>query len=241
MLLRGTFTIARRELTAFFVTPVGWIVIALFLCLTGFLFAQGILNLGRPASLRPFFEETLIMLFFIAPAISMRLLAEEHRLGTLESLMTCPVSDGQVVLGKWVGALAFFVIMLVPTAIYPIVLEIYANPDIGPILTGYLGLIMVGGLYLAFGALASALWSSQVLAYLLALFFWIGFWAITQFVPAYVPAPWSELVAWLSVHGRFASDFGKGVIDLSTVIYLAALTIFFLVTAVKVLESRRWR
>ena len=107
-MLRGTVTIARRELSAFFVTPVGWIVIALFLCLTGFLFAQGILTLGQPASLRSFFDETLIMLFFIAPAISMRLLAEEHRLGTIESLMTCPVSDAQVVVGKWAGALGFF-------------------------------------------------------------------------------------------------------------------------------------
>lgn len=239
--LHGTISIARRELSAFFVTPVGWIVVALFLCLTGFLFAQGILELGRPASLRSFFDETLIMLFFIAPAISMRLLAEEQRLGTLEALMTCPVSDAQVVVGKWAGALAFFALMLLPTLLYPIALEIYADPDYGPIITGYLGLLMVGGLYLAFGALASVLWTSQVLAYLLALFFWIGFWAVTEFVPAYVPPPWSELIAWMSIHGRYASDFAKGVIDLSTVVYFAALTIFFLVTAVKVLESRRWR
>jgi len=236
-----TFAVAKRELAGYFGTPVGYVVIALFLCISGFLFAFDVLGVGRPATMRTFFESSVFMLLFIAPAISMRLLAEELRLGTIEGLMTCPLDDLQVVIGKWFGAMGFFILMLIPTIVYVFILEIHANPDYGSILSGYFGLILVGGVYLAFGLVASSLWASQILAYLIALFFWLLFWGLTTILPTHVPEPWSDALFWMSITRRFSSDFGKGVIDAGSVMYFLSGIVFFTLAAAKILESRRWR
>ncbi len=191
--------------------------------------------------MRSFFEVSVFLLLFIAPAISMRLLSEELRSGTLESLMTCPVMDWEVVIGKWLAATGFFVVMLAPTLVFVLILEIYAAPDYGPIFCGYLGLLSVGCLYLAAGLLASTFWSSQILSYLIALFFWLFYWGLTSMLPGYLGGKSAEYLYWLNISSRFSNDFAKGVLDTSTLIYFASGTIFFLIAAVKVLESRRWR
>lgn len=236
-----TLALAKRELTAYFCTPVGYVVISIFLLIAGYLYTLNVLVPGYPATMRSFFETTAFMLLFIAPAISMRLLAEELRLGTIENLMTCPVSDMHVVVGKWLGAMGFFVCMLVPTLIYVLLLELHADPDYGSIICGYVGLILVGGLYLAFGLIASSLWASQILAYLIALFFWLVFWSVTTILPAKLPDPWSDAFFWMSIPRRFSSDFAKGVIDMGTTVYFLSGIILFLIIATKILESRRWR
>ncbi|MBL1218857.1 MAG: hypothetical protein D8M59_15360 [Planctomycetes bacterium] len=240
-MMSRTIALARREMASYFCTPVGYVVIALFLLVSGFLFSVDVLSPGRPATMRPFFETTAFMLIFLAPAISMRLLAEELRIGTIEGLMTCPVNDVEVVIGKWVGAMLFFVAMLVPTFLFVVILEIYAAPDYGAIVCGYLGLLLVGGVYLAVGLVASSLWGSQILAYLMALFFWLIFWGVTTVLPANLPDPWSDMLFWMSVTRRFSTDFAKGVIDAGSAVYLLSGIILFLVIATKVIESRRWR
>src|SRR5690606_24487172 len=124
---------------AYFTTPVGYVTLALFLVITGIVFSVYTLVPGQAATMRPFFSITAFLLFFIAPAISMRLVAEEMRTGTLEPLMVAPVTETEVVAGKWLGALGFFLLMLAPTLLYTLVLEKYATPDYGQILAGYLG------------------------------------------------------------------------------------------------------
>ncbi len=240
--MERTIAIARRELLAYFATPVGYVVIFLFLFVSGVMFTVGVLLPGQAATMRQFFDLSVFLLLFIAPAISMRLISEEFRLGTIEPLMTCPVSDMQVILGKWAASVGFFVMMLLPTLLFVVVLEMYSTPDYGPIIGGYLGLVMIGALYLASGILASTLWSSQILAYLIALFFWLVFWGLTSLLPhTLASGRIADLLFWFSVNYRFNNDFAKGVLDLSTIVYFASATVFFLVISVKVLESRRWR
>ncbi|MFG0330169.1 MAG: ABC transporter permease [Phycisphaerales bacterium] len=233
--------IARREFTSYFTTPVGYVVIALFLFVSGYLFWLSVLSTGVEATMRGFFSITMMLLLFIAPAISMRLLSEELRLGTIETLMTCPISDAQVVIGKWLAALGFFLAMLAPTLVFVLTLAIYADPDFGPIFSGYLGLALVGSLYLALGALASTFWASQILSYLLALFFWLAFFGVTNWLPRSLPDPWSDMLYWMSIFQRYDDSFGKGVIDLGSVVYFLSGTVLFLAIAIKTLEVRRWR
>ncbi len=233
--------IARREFLSYFSTSVGYVVLALYLLMSGLLFALSVLHTGVEASMRPFFDLSFFLLLFIAPAISMRLISEEMRLGTIESLMTCPISDAQVVVGKWIGAVGFFVAMLAPTLIYPLVLEWYSAPDYGSIFAGYLGLLLIGGLYLSFGTLASSVWPSQILAYLVAVFFWLIFVGLTSWLPRFIGDPWSAILFKMSIELRYSNDFSKGVIDTSTILYFVSGMIFFLVAAVKIVESRRWR
>ena len=239
--MKQTIAIARRELLAYFSTSVGYVVLALFLLISGLLFALTTLHTGVEASMRSFFDLSFFLLLFIAPAISMRLISEEMRLGTIESLMTCPVSDAQVVMGKWIGAVGFFLAMLAPTLLFPLVLEWYSAPDYGSIFAGYVGLILVGSLYLALGTLASAIWPSQILAYLVAVFFWLIFVGLTSWLPRFVGDPWSAILFKMSVELRYSNDFAKGVIDTSTIVYFVSGMVLFLTAAVKIVESRRWR
>jgi len=241
MIMSRPISIARRELISYFATPVGYVVISLYLVISGVLFSLTALANAQPASMRSFFEVSVFLLLFIAPAISMRLVSEELRSGTLESLMTCPVMDWQVVFGKWLAAMTFFIAMLWPTILYVLILEIYANPDYGPIFCGYLGLIFVGALYLSAGLLASTFCSSQILSYLIALFFWLFYWGFTSMLPQYIGGRTADYLFWLNINSRFSNDFAKGVIDTSTMVYFASGTVLFLIAAVKVLESRRWR
>lgn len=239
--MKQTLAIARRELFAYFSTAVGYVVLALFLLMSGLLFALTVLHTGVEATMRPFFDLSFFLLLFIAPAISMRLISEEMRLGTIESLMTCPVSDAQVVIGKWLGAVAFFLAMLAPTLLYPLVLEWYSSPDYGSIFAGYAGLVCIDALYLALGTLASSIWPSQVLAYLVAVFFWLLFVGLTSWLPRYLGDPWSAILFRMSIEQRYGNDFAKGVIDTSTIIYFLSGIVLFLTAAVKIVESRRWR
>ncbi len=236
-----TLAIARRELWGFFTTPTGYVVLALFLFTSGFVFTFLSFGPGVPASMRSFFFFSVFLLMFVAPAISMRQLAEEQRLGTMEGLMTCPLSETEIVLGKWLGALGFFLVMLVPSLLYVVILEQYSTPDYGPIATGYLGLFLVGGLYLALGLVTSSLWDSQVLAYLLSLFFWLAFAGLTSMLPQHLPEPFAGALASMSIDRRFSQDFAKGVLDVGTIAYFASGIAFFLALAVKIVESRRWR
>src|SRR6185295_1390142 len=147
--MRGAWTIAWREFRSFFRVPLGWLSIALFLFLSGVMFSSRLWP-GAPASLREVFGSLQFFLIALAPAISMRLLSEEFRAGTYEPLMTAPVSDVAVTAGKFLGGFLFLLAMLAPTLLYPVSLMAISDPrpDLGPIASGYLGLILLGSLYL---------------------------------------------------------------------------------------------
>ncbi|QDU70857.1 ABC transporter permease [Mucisphaera calidilacus] len=238
----ATWTIAKRETLSLFYAPVAYLVLGLFTFIASMIFL-GLFDSGAPASMRNLFFWVAILLAFVLPAVSMRLLSEEIKSGTLELIMTAPVSDAQLVLGKWIGALIFYLAMLSPLVLQVLILELHGTPDYGPILTGLAGLVLVGAFYLAIGVFASSLSDSQIVAYMVtALFtgmFTVGLWMIGRSV-SWLPE-WSKKACYyLSVVGQY-EDFSKGLIDTSNFVYFVSLTLFFLFLAVKLVESRRWR
>lgn len=238
--MKTTLTIAQREFASFFRTPLGWVVMALFLLLSGFVFARFALQPGMPASMRDFFTLWWRILVVITPAISMRLFSEEHRAGTIDPLLSAPAGELSVVLGKYLGALCFLIACLAPTLVYAGVLIILSNPDPGPILAGYLGVVLLGMLQLALGLLASLYTSSQTLAFLSTLFILVGVEFTATSLASAAPAPWDVVLLGLSTDLRIA-DFAKGVIDTSHIAYFLIASGWLLSLATLALRARRWR
>jgi len=244
--MRVAAAIAGRELRAYFLSPGGYVVAALFTLINGLLFVRLVFNQGDVAALRPIFGFSMIAFMLVCPAITMRVISEELRLGTLEVLMTCPVRSSEVIAGKFAAALGFLVLLLVPTLIFVAALEAYGRPDYGELACGYLGVILAGAAYLASGVLASTLTASQVVAYLVTVFFWLLLLLTTSLLPQVelLPAAWRD--TWSGA--LFALDpslrlrgFAIGLIDTGDIVYFCSLTILLLVASVKFLDARRWR
>jgi ABC-2 type transport system permease protein len=242
--LRSIVAIAHREFASFYRLPVGWVVLALYLFLGSMVFALWTLTPGEPASLRGFFGMSGFLLLPVMPAVSMRLLSEELRSGTVESLLTAPVSDAAIVLGKFFGACAFLLTLLLPTLVFVVILHLASDgpPDPGPMLAGYLSLVLLGSLYLAAGTLVSSLTSNQTLAFLGTFLFLLMFLLVTGEIASNPAMPtWaSKTLIWLSP-GRRLEDLAKGLLDLSHIIYFLAGSGWFLALAIISLQSRRWR
>lgn len=234
-------TIAKRELTSLFYSPIAYVVMGLFALGTTLIFFI-YFGPGSPASLRGTNQGLMWLMIFLVPAISMRLISEEFRSGTIETLMTSPISDTQVILGKWLGAMGFLIALLLPLVVLTVVLGANSRPDYGPILTGFLGLILTGGLYLAIGTLASAITQNQIIAFLLTVFIICMLTLLMYFLSTAVFIPRSIMPAifYINPMERFG-EFNKGIIDLVGVIYFVSTQAMFLFMAVKVLESKRWR
>lgn len=233
--------IARREFASFFRVPLGWVVWALFLLLSGVIFAQTALRPGGPATMRPFFDLWWGLLLIIAPAISMRVLSEEWRTGTIEPLMTSPASELAVVAGKFMGAGGFLLVTLAPTLAYAGLLLALSRPDPGPMLSGYLGVVLLGGLYLSVGVLMSALTSSQTLAFLSTLMaLTLTEAAARAGAAGRVPPPWDGVLASMSPTAPLG-DFSRGVIDTGHVVWYVTVTGWMLAMSALALRVRRWR
>ena len=241
MIMTQTLTIARRELSSLFFSPIAYVVLGLFAAGTTLIFLASF-GPGQPATLRPTLQAVIWLMIFLVPAISMRLISEEFRSGWIELLMTSPVTDTQVILGKWIGAMGFFAVLLAPLAVLTVLLEITADPDYGPIFTGVLGLFLVGGLYLAIGMFASAATQNQIIAFLLTVFIICIFTFVVYAVSgaSFMPYSMRHAMLYLNVNMQF-DDFSKGLIDISNLVYFVSGIALFLFFAVKVLESRRWR
>ena len=239
--MTSLWAIAMREFRSFFRVPVGWVVVALYLFLAGVIFAERILIPGEPSTLRYFFGISGFLLLPVVPAISMRLFSEEFKSGTIEPLMTSPVGDLSIVAGKYLGGALFLGAMLAPTILYPITLLLVSDPkpDPGPILAGYLSLVLLGLLYLAVGTLASALTSNQTLAFLATFLFLLMTLLITSDAVALPPAV-ARWAGYVSLAPRLA-DFAKGVIDTSHIVFFVAASAWFLVLTYVALQTRRWR
>ncbi len=236
-----TLTIARRELSSLFFSPIAYVVLALFSLGASLLFFTQY-QVGAEASLRGTFAGIVWLLIFLAPAISMRLLSEELRSGTMETLATAPLRDMQIVLGKWLGAMGFYAVLLLPVLALTGLLELTADPDLGPVLTGLIGLLLLGGFYLAIGAFASSLTENQIIAFLLTVFIICLFTFVLFFLPnaSFVSNSARQVMYYANVNAQF-DDFGKGLIDLGGVVYFLSGAGLFLFAAVICLESRRWR
>ena len=232
--------IARRELSSYFFSPIAYVAMGLFLLAAGFSFWDDFVP-GQPAIMRSIFEKMVWALIVVIPVLCMGLLSQEWATGTIETLMTAPINETEVVLGKFLGSLAFFFVLLVPTLLYVLLLRLYAHPDMGPILAGYLGLLLVGGLFIAISLFCSSLTKSQVVAAVTA----AAVLLLTTIVPWYASSRATLTGFWRGaanqgVLTRYA-DFSKGMIGTGNLIFFVVVTGVFLFLTVKVLESRRWK
>jgi ABC-2 type transport system permease protein len=240
--MRTTFAIMQREMLSLFCSPIGYIVIAGFWLVTG---AMAIWNAdafgpGKPATLRDIFMWTPFVLTIIVPAMSMRTLSEEYRSGTFETLMTAPVSDAQVVLGKYLASLAFYAIMMLGTLIFPLVMQAFGNPDWGEVGALYVGLLLLGVAFTAFSMFASSLTRDQAVAWILG-----ALPLMLVVLSAYSLARrfegWArEVVQRANIMGRFG-QFARGQVATDDVAFFLVMAVLFLFLTTKVVESRRWR
>lgn len=235
-------TIARRELSSYFYSPIAYVALALFLGISGFFFYQDF-QPGQPAGMRNIFYYMVWVLVFIVPVLSMGLLAQEWATGTIETLMTAPLGETDIVVGKYLGAFSFFLVLLLPTLLYVVLLEVFGHVDLGPIAAGYLGILLVGSLFISVGLFCSALTRSQVVAAVSAvaiLFLLTGVPWLVESQSGSTLSTWMRKVTEQGVLNHYI-DFSKGTIDTGNLVYFLVLTIVFLFITVKVLESRRWK
>ena len=237
--MRAARAVAWKEIQVYFSGPTAYIVGMMFLALTGVLFARG---LGGPlpeASLSDFFQGATIILLLLGPALTMRLMAEEQKLGTIELLLTSPVRDWEIVVGKYLASLAILAGTVAFTLYYTIMLVVFANPDPGPIYAGYLGLFLYGAAALSVGLLASTLTSNQIVAAVVAMGILLALYSI-DFATGAVDGTASTILSGMSIRSHF-DDFNRGIIDTKHVVYYLSFTAFFLFLTIRALESRRWR
>jgi len=266
--MRAICAIARREYAGMLYAPAGWIIAALFMFLCSLMYLVVAPNLfgtgfrqGQPASLRVFFETAAWVLFLIAPALSMRTISDELRTGTIETLLTAPVSERTIMIGKYLGSMGVLATILLPTLFFAFLLEMHGRPDPGETLCGYLGLLLLGSACLASGMFFSCLTASQVLAFLTTVFFWMILLIATLGLPAAAHA-FTDLAGqegggvWLlRVAAAFESAaslagqinpvqhlrrFVHGLVDTYSIAVFVALTAGFLVASMRALEWRRW-
>jgi ABC-2 type transport system permease protein len=234
----GALAIAERELKTYFVSPVAYVVTALFLLIAGYLFSVILLN-TNDATIRYLMSNISVVWLFITPAITMRLLAEEVRTGTIELLLTSPLRDIEVIIGKYLGALGFVLVMLLFTLYYPALLFMFGNPDVGPMLSGYLGLVLQGAAFVAVGLFASSLTQNQIVSAILTFAILLLMW-LSESVANFIGRPASEVMRYLSVTSHF-QDFPRGVIDTTHIVYFLSIIVASLFLSFLSLQSRRWR
>lgn len=243
--MRNSWYVAQRELAAIFVQPIAYIFTIVIIGITGLIFSGQIAALafasGAPINLTNVLGLFTFLFIFAGPAITMRLLAEEQRSGTMELLMTLPLHDGEVVVGKFLAAFLFYVAMVGLTLIFPLILLQFGNPDIGPMLTGYLGVLLWGAAILAIGLLASAMTDNQMVAFILALGFNLLFYLAIIPAEFFGNNPTLALIFQELSAQQHLGSFFRGVLIAKDVVYFVMITAVFLFAATRVLESRRWR
>lgn len=249
--MQAYWTLVRRELGAHFLGWTGYVVIAVVMLLLGLSFVdllQKFNGEGIDMPLTSLFYSTLyfwLILLLAAPVITMRSFAGEKASGTFETLMTTPVSDLQVVLGKFTGAMIFYLLMCLPLLSWVFIARPFSNDpsvvDAGTICSTLLGLVLWGGLYMSLGCLASAITRSQIIAVILSLAMGISLFMLSYFVMgASSASDWRSQFSYLSLI-EYMKDFARGVVDTRPLVFYLSSTALFLFLTLKVVESRRWK
>jgi len=254
--MRNVWTICRKELGSYFVSPVAYILLMMFGLIFGFFFwnelgyfvMYGLQSQMRGSMMpmnvneqviRPLLQNVSVVGLFFIPLITMRLFAEEKRTGTIELLATSPVRDQEVIIGKWLAAMALYSCLLLFTAVNFAFLFKYGNPDWKPLAIGYLGLLLQAGALLAIGTFISTLTKNQIIAgavtFGVCLLLWVLGW-----VSGYESATWAQVLSYISVITHFES-FGRGVLDSKDAVYYATVIFLGLFFTARSMESLRWR
>jgi ABC-2 type transport system permease protein len=255
--MRNVLAIAGKEVRSYFASPIAFIITGLFALIFGIFFmaavtwfAEQSLGMGQfgptPRAvninqdlIRPLLLNATVVMLFLLPMVTMRTYSEEKRSGTIELLLTAPVTDVEIIIGKFLGAFALYAVMLLVTMLYIALLLPYSDPEWKPIAAGYLGLLLLGGGFLSFGLFVSSLTKNQIVAavgtFSLVLVLWIIDWLADQAGPTT-----RTIVSYLSITQHF-EDFAKGVIDTKHVVYYLTFIIFGLFLTAKSVDSERWR
>jgi ABC-2 type transport system permease protein len=254
--MRNVLAIAQKELRSYFASPIAYIVIGLFLLLYGYFYIvylsyfqraslqMGQFGGGQPVNvnemmLRPLLQNVAVLVLFLLPMVTMRTYAEEKRSGTIELLLTSPLTDFQIIFGKFLGAMALYAVMLAFTSLHIGILFYFGNPEWKPLLSAYLGLLLLGGCFISLGLLISSLTRNQIVAgvttFGVFLFLWIIDW-IGSFSSPRV----NDITSYLSIISHL-DDFSKGVIDTTHLIYYLSFMTFGLFLTAKSVDSERWR
>ena len=243
--MRNAWTIARREFRHYFVSPIAYAVAIFLFVVLGILFyisVSFLLTTGQiPPDGRIVMGNMVFLLIWTTPFLTMRLIAEEAGSGTMELLLTAPIRDWELVLGKWLGAFGFVGLLLAVTWVYPILLHRMTTPGIdqGVLLVAYFGVLLMMGAILAIGVLVSAFFRNSLAAGFATLAVILVLWVIGSLASGYGGV--NEIVRYLSFSDHFFDNLYQGVVDLSDIVYYVSLTVLALFTASQVVESRRWR
>jgi len=237
--MNNIITVARKEFRTYFDSPIAYIFITAFLLLVNFLYIWTFFLMGQ-ADMRPFFGFMPFVFLFLVPSITMRLWAEERKMGTLEVLLTLPVQEKEVVLGKFIASFLFLLVMLALTFNIPLLVGLLGDPDWGMIICGYLGCLLLGASYLAIGLFASALSDNQIIAFILAItictiMLIVGEW----FFLVLVPDVFVAFFNYLGLGTHFES-MGRGVIDTRDMLYYISVIGVFLYLNINTVQNRTW-
>lgn len=244
--MRNIWTIAKRELKLYFISPIAYIVIFVTLLVLGLIFYANItsayIQQYTPPTIQIIISPLVTIFLFSVPAITMRTMAEENRSGTLELLMTSPIRDWELIIGKWLGAFLFYLIILAVTMIFAFTLNFLVTPGIdqGLLVSNYLGLILLTALFISMGVFASSLFSNQIAAFFAGLGILLLFWLIG--LPSQALGIFgSDVLSYLDVGEHFFNTFYTGIIELKDVIFYISGIALFLFMGKAAVEIRRWR
>ncbi|MBP7692455.1 MAG: ABC transporter permease subunit [Anaerolineales bacterium] len=244
--MRNIWTIAKREFNQYFVSPAAYVVAFVFLIVLGIIFygqlASSVLFGGGPQVVQWVFGPFVTLLLFLSPGVTMRLLAEEQRIGTMELLLTAPLREWELVLGKWLAAFAFMALMVFFTIFYFIIVNAYTTPglDRGAILAAYAGFLLMTAALLAIGVFTSSLFANQIAAFFATMGVALVLWLLGFLFQNQTGAV-ADVVNYIDLSGHFYNNFYAGVVDLADVVYFVSTAALFLFLTTRVIESRRWR
>jgi ABC-2 type transport system permease protein len=253
--LNNILAIAHKELKGYFASPIAYVVLGLFAVMFGFFYYSLVLffnqqsmrmaGMGGPAMnvndqlIRPVFLNISVVLLFVLPMLTMRTYSEEKRSGTIELLLTAPLTDFQIIMGKFLGAMTLYVAMLALTLVHVGVLFAFGNPEWRPIATGYLGVLLMGGCFVALGLLISSLTKNQIVAGMITFAVFLMFWVINWVAPFAGPTT-QAVLNYLSITEHL-DDFTRGIIDTKHLVYYLSFIAFGLFLTARSVDTERWR
>ena len=253
--MRNALAIANKELRGYFASPIGWVICGLFSLMFGYFFyayvevflknsMQSQMGNGGPMNInilliRPLLSNATVIILFMLPSITMRTYSEEKRSGTIELLLTSPITDWEIIIGKFLGAMGLYCTLLLATMAHMAILFAYGRPEFRPLIAGYIGLVLLGGCFVSMGLFVSSLTKNQVIAgvgtFIAGLLFWVINWLADSASPTT-----SAILSYLSITEHF-DDFVKGVIDTKHVIFYLSFITFGLFLTSKSVDTERWK
>jgi ABC-2 type transport system permease protein len=238
--MRNIITISSREFRSYLASPMAYIITAAFLVGTGVFFIYFSQAWLIETSMRGVFGNTIyiIIVLLLMTLLTMRLFAEEKKLGTIELLLTAPIRDSELVIGKYLGSVGVMLVMFAFTLYYPLMLVVFGDPDIGPILSGYLGFVLLGASALAVGLFASSLTSNQIVAAVVGGIILLGLWFMGT-LASFFPSSLAGLFSYFSP-SNYHPYFVRGIIDTRAIVYYLSIIALFLFLAIRSIENNRW-